>query len=122
MNRRAFLASAAAACFAESGPPVREYRRGGMIYRQLGQTDINVSLLSFGSHTDPRFKVKTADHNILNQEGQQRRDRLIAGALDMGVNMVDTYESEGQWEPLARVVRGRREKTLSSVCWQFPMF
>jgi len=93
-----------------------------MIYRQLGRTDLYVSLLSFGSHTDPRFKVKAGDHNILNQEGQQRRDRLIASALDLGVNMVDTYENEGQWEPVARVVRGRRDKTLISVCRQFPMF
>jgi aryl-alcohol dehydrogenase-like predicted oxidoreductase len=122
MNRRAFLASAAGACLAGTPPPVKEYRRGGMVYRQLGRTDLNVSLLSFGSHTDPRFKIKTGDHNILNQEGQQRRDRLIASALDLGVNMVDTYENEGQWEPLSRVVRGRRDKTLISVCRQFPMF
>ncbi|HYM05492.1 MAG TPA: aldo/keto reductase [Terriglobales bacterium] len=122
MDRRAFLASAAGACFAESLPAVKQYRRSGMIYRQLGQTDLYVSLLAFGSHTDPRYKVKVADHNILNPEGQQRRDRLISRALDLGVNMIDTYESEGQWEPVARVVRGRRDKTLISVCRQFPIF
>ena len=49
-SRRAFLAAAAGvrAVAAATLPPVREIRRGGMIYRQLGQTDINVSLLSFG--------------------------------------------------------------------------
>ena len=61
MTRRAFLAASAAGCLAE-------YRRGGMIYRQLGRTDMHISLLSFGSHTDPRYKIKVSDHNILNEE------------------------------------------------------
>lgn len=93
-----------------------------MVYRQLGQTDIHVSLLSFGSHTDPLYKKKAEHGNVLVEEGQQRRDRLIARALDRGVNLIDTYESEGQWEPVSRVVRGRRDKTLVSLCRQFPMF
>ena len=105
---------------------MREIRRGGMIYRRLGQTDIDVSLLSFGSHTDPRFKKKVEHGNVLLAEGQERRDRLIARALDRGVNLVDTYESEGQWEPMARLVAAggsaRRNKTLVSLCRQFPMF
>lgn len=36
--------------------------------------------------------------------------------------MVDTYENEGQWEPVARLVRPRRDKVLVSICRQFPMF
>ena len=106
--------------------PVKEIRRGGMVYRQLGQTDLYVSLLSFGSHTDPRFKKKVEHGNVLLDEGQARRDRLVARAIDRGINLVDTYESEGQWEPMARVVNGagsaRRSKTLVSLCRQFPMF
>jgi aryl-alcohol dehydrogenase-like predicted oxidoreductase len=120
-SRRAFLAAASAVRLA-AAPAVKEFRRGGMIYRQLGQTDLYVSLLSFGSHTDPRYKKKVEHGNVLLEEGQQRRDRLIARALDRGVNMIDTYESEGQWEPVANLVRSRRNKVLVSLCRQFPMF
>ncbi|MCZ2148927.1 MAG: aldo/keto reductase [Bryobacterales bacterium] len=129
-SRRAFLAGAAGLAAARVLPgataaisPVREIRRGGMIYRQLGHTDLYVSLLSFGSHTDPRYKKKVENGNVLVEEGQARRDRLIASALDRGVNMVDTYENEGQWDPMARLVRGgRRNRVLVSLCRQFPMF
>lgn len=122
-SRRAFLIGGAAVpLIAAATPAVREIRRGGMIYRQLGQTDIYVSLLSFGSHTDPRYKKQVAHGNVLVEEGQQRRDRLIARAFDRGVNMVDTYENEGQWEPVARLVSSRRDKVLVSICRQFPMF
>lgn len=119
-SRRAFLGCGASALAA--APAVREIRRGGMVYRQLGQTDLMVSLLSFGSHTDPRYKKRVERGNVLLEEGQQQRDRLMARAFDRGVNMVDTYENEGQWEPVARLVKGRREKVLVSLCRQFPMF
>jgi aryl-alcohol dehydrogenase-like predicted oxidoreductase len=59
---------------------------------------------------------------VLTEEGQARRDRLVSRALDLGVNMIDTYENEGQWEPVARLVRPRRDKVLVSICRQFPMF
>ncbi len=125
-SRRAFLAAALGArnSFADSLPPVREIRRGGMVYRQLGQTNIDVSLLSFGSHTDPRFKKKVENGNVLLPDGQARRDRLIARALDRGINLIDTYENEGQWQPLAGLLKGsaRRHKALVSLCRQFPMF
>ena len=126
VSRRAFLAAAAGVSGAVAAPPaipaVAEIRRGGMIYRRLGQSDLYPSLLSFGSHTDPAYKRKVAHGSVLNEEGQARRDHLLAHALDLGVNMVDVYESEGQWEPVARVVNSRRDKTLVSVCRQFPMF
>lgn len=124
-SRREFLSSAcglAAAAGPLAGAPVKEFRRGGMIYRRLGQTDLNVSLMSLGSHTDGAYKVRLQHHNILNEEGQRRRDRLVAKSLDLGVNLVDTYESEGQWEPMARVVKSRRDKVLMSICRQLPMF
>ncbi len=101
---------------------VREFRRGGMSYRRLGQSDIHVSALAFGSHTDPTFKVATKNANVLNPEGQARRDRQVARALDLGVNLVDTYESDGQWEPMARLVRPKRQRVLVSICRQLPMF
>ena len=129
-TRRVFLTRAAALAatgalrgLAASVPPVREIRRGGMVYRQLGHTDLYVSLLSFGSHTDPQHKKKVENGNVLVEEGQARRDRLIAAALDRGINLVDTYESEGQWDPMARLVAGgRRDRVLVSLCRQFPMF
>jgi aryl-alcohol dehydrogenase-like predicted oxidoreductase len=126
VSRRAFLAAAAGVPAAVAAPsivaPVPEIRRSGMIYRRLGQTELFPSLLSFGSHTDPAFKRKAAQGSVLTEEGQARRDRLLTHALDLGVNMVDVYENEGQWEPVARVVKSRRQSTLISVCRQFPMF
>jgi aryl-alcohol dehydrogenase-like predicted oxidoreductase len=126
VSRRAFLAAAAALPAGLASPstvaPVAEIRRGGMIYRRLGQTELYPSLLSFGSHTDPAYKRKVTHGNILTEEGQSLRDHLLTHALDLGVNMIDVYESEGQWEPVARVVKPRRQRTLVSVCRQFPMF
>lgn len=126
ISRRTFLAAAAGAGAApspaESVPAVQEFRRGGMVYRRLGQTDLHVSLLSFGSHTEPAYKKKVQHGNVLTEEGQERRDRLISRAFDLGVNMVDTYENEGQWDHVAKLVKGRRHKTLVSLCRQFPMY
>src|SRR3990172_957770 len=62
--------------------PIREFRRGGMLYRRLGRTDLFVSVLSFGSHTDPAFKRPAKQGNVLSEEGQARRDRQLARAFD----------------------------------------
>ena len=59
---------------------------------------------------------------MLNAGGQARRDRQVAHALDLGVNMVDTYMTEGQWEPLARLVRPRRDKVLVSLYYNAKEF
>jgi aryl-alcohol dehydrogenase-like predicted oxidoreductase len=111
---------------AEPAPARREFRRGGMLYRQLGQTDLYVSALAFGSHTDSAFKRPAKQGNfsyrVLTEEGQARRDRQLARALDLGVNFVDIYENEGQREPAARVVGSRRDKVLVSHSCQFPVF
>lgn len=127
VSRRTFLASAAGissgiGATTTPAPAPAEFRRGGMIYRRLGQTDLYPSLLSFGSHTDPAFKRKMAQGTVLTEEGQRRRDKLLSRALDLGVNMIDTYESDGQWDHVARVVKGRRQSSLVSICRQFPMF
>jgi len=124
-TRREFLAACSAGllanrAFAAPGEfqplGLREFRRGGMIYRRLGQTDMDVSLLSFGSHTDPGDRLPAGqDKTVLTPEGQARRDRIIAHAFDLGVNLLDVYASEGQWEPAARLVRGRRDKILISL-------
>jgi aryl-alcohol dehydrogenase-like predicted oxidoreductase len=117
-SRRKFLL-AAGACLA-GGPgaagAVREYRRGGMVYRSLGRTGMDVSLLSFGSHTDPKDRRPGGpNRTVLSPEGQQRRDLLIEKALDLGVNLLDVYESEGQWEPVARLVKEKRQRVLISL-------
>ena len=119
-SRREFLAASAA--LGTAGAAVPEIRRGGMVYRRLGQSSLQVSLLSFGSHTNPAFKRRQGQGSVLTPEGQAIRDRQIARALDLGVNLVDTYESDGQWEPMARLVRPRRERVLVSLCRQFPLF
>jgi aryl-alcohol dehydrogenase-like predicted oxidoreductase len=109
-------------------PAAGEYSRGGMLYRRLGRTDIDVSVLGFGSHTNPEFKImRPNDPNtpgsltsVLTDEGQAQRDRQIARAFDLGVNILDIYESQGQREPAARVVRPRRDKVLMYACRQLP--
>ena len=112
MAASALTAKSAAA----SGAAVSEYRRGGMVYRRLGRTDLWVSLLSFGSHTDPADRVPLRPQGtVLTEQGQQRRDRIIARAFDLGVNLLDVYHSEGQVEPAAKLVRGRRDKVLISL-------
>lgn len=104
---------------AEASTIVPEFRRGGMVYRRLGETDLHVSILAFGSHTDPDYKHKVGNRTVLNENGQARRDRQLAHALDLGVNMVDVYDSEGQREPVARLVRPQREKVLVSLCREY---
>ena len=128
LSRRCFpastagLAAAPLVSRAAGLPAVKEIHRGGMVYRQLGASDLYVSLLSFGSHTDPSYKIPAQHGQVLNEDGQARRDRHIARALDLGVNMVDVYENNGQWEPMARLLQARRDRALVSVCRQFPMF
>jgi aryl-alcohol dehydrogenase-like predicted oxidoreductase len=124
-TRREFLAACSAGllagrAFAAPGdfqaPALHEFQRGGMVYRRLGQTDMDVSLLSFGSHTDPGDRLSAGpDKTMLTPQGQARRDRIIAHAFDLGVNLLDVYKREGQWEPAARLVRGRRDKILVSL-------
>ncbi len=114
MTRREFVGGCAAAlsapALAGAAPELSEYRRGGMTYRRLGRTDLFPSLLSFGSHTDPADRVKAPNGTVLTEAGQARRDRIIAHAFDLGVNLLDVYANEGQWEPAARMVRERRSK------------
>ena len=87
-----------------------------MTYRRLGNTGMDVSLLSFGSHTDPADRIPVRlGKTTLTAKGQAKRDRIIAAAFDRGVNLMDVYESEGQWEPAARIVKGRRDKVLVSL-------
>ena len=99
-----------------------EFRRGGMVYRPLGKTGMNVSLLAFGSHTDRAYKLRGGIRNVLTAEGQARRDRQISLAMDRGVNLIDVYEHEGQWEPLARLIKPKRNRVLVAGAYDNPEF
>jgi L-galactose dehydrogenase len=131
LTRRRFLqftaAGVAAACLPRRLPAAGnlapgEFRRGGMVYRPLGKTGLNVSLLGFGSHTDRAYKVKGGLRNLLTAEGQVRRDRQISRAIDLGVNLIDVYEHEGQWEPLAKLIKPRRDRLLIAGAYDNPEF
>ena len=120
VTRRDFLSAGAASLAAlqasDAVPKLQEFRRGGMIYRRLGQTDLHVSVLSFGSHTDPADRVPAGRaRTVLTEAGQQRRNRIIDAAIDRGVNLLDVYESEGQWEPASRQLREKRKRMLVSL-------
>ncbi len=124
ITRRQWLKTGSAGLMAASigTAAVPEFRRGGMIYRRLGKTGMDISVLSFGSHTDPADRVRATPprKNVLSAEGQARRDRIIARAFDYGVNLLDVYEEEGQWEPAARIVKGRRDKVFVSLASEDP--
>jgi aryl-alcohol dehydrogenase-like predicted oxidoreductase len=90
-----------------------------MVYRRLGQTDMYPSLLSFGSHTDHAYWIETSWGSVLNEEGQKRRDRHLRHGLDLGINLFDVYEHEGQWEPTKRVLGPDRSRVLLSLCRNF---
>ena len=132
MTRRRFIQCAGAGLAASVLPrgtlsaattaATGEFRRGGMVYRPLGKTGLNVSLLAFGSHTDRTYKLRGGIRNVLNAEGQARRDRQISKAMDLGVNLIDVYEHEGQWEPLARLLKPKRDKVIVAGAYDNPEF
>jgi hypothetical protein len=65
-TRRSFLA----ACASETPAAIAEYRRGGMVYHRLGRTGMDVSLLSFGSRTDPADRVRAGRNlTVLTPQG-----------------------------------------------------
>ncbi len=105
---------------APTAPAVPEFRRGGMVYRQLGNTDLHLSLLGFGSHIDRAYRVKAPWGSQLNEEGQRRRDRRILQAVDRGVNLFDVYDDSGQWKPMSRLVKGRRQQFVLSLKKELP--
>jgi aryl-alcohol dehydrogenase-like predicted oxidoreductase len=124
LTRRDFLCKCSASLLAarlgmgrpEGLAAATEFQRGGMVYRRLGQTDLYLSLLAFGSHTDPVDRLPAGSAGtVLTATGQARRDRIIAHAFDLGVNLLDVYADQGQWEPAARLVHDKREKVLISL-------
>ena len=62
-----------------------------MKYTQLGQTDINVSRVSYGGVISSR----TFDNVFYPAEGQEASDRYVSWAIDHGVNYFDVAPGYG---------------------------
>jgi aryl-alcohol dehydrogenase-like predicted oxidoreductase len=68
---------------------------------------MNVSLLAFGAHKE------RGGPNEQWQEGsplQNRRNRRISKAIDLGVNLFDVYGD--QYAPVAKLIKPKRDKLL----------
>ena len=83
-----------------------------MIYRRLGRTDLNVSLLSLGTGGARRLG-QAMGMTLLDQQ------RLVHHAMDLGVNLIDTAEQYGASESiLGRCLRGiPRNQYFLSTKW-----
>ncbi len=110
MSRRRFLGSTlSVAALAALGEPLAEaaspkiIRRGEMVYRRLGRTELMVSELGIGGSPSPEPAVFSA-------------------ALDRGINYMDTSVNYGNGNGerlVGRVVKGRRDKVHIST--KFPL-
>src|SRR3970282_973803 len=79
-----------------SGPPIEDSRR--MERRRLGRTDMHASILGFGGSEIAYERV-----------GARTVARLLGGALDAGLNVIDTAECYEDSETLiGRALGGRR--------------
>ena len=85
-----------------------------MKYRKLGNTGVDVSLLSYGTGGPSKFGQVT---------GLDNRDRakLIDRAIELGVNMFDTAEAYGESEEmLGGALKGhKRNSYLISTKWTY---
>ncbi|MDA1280312.1 MAG: aldo/keto reductase [Chloroflexi bacterium] len=85
-----------------------------MQYRKLGNTGVDVSLLSYGTGGPSQFGQKTG----LDDSG---RAALVGRALDLGVNLFDTAQGYGEAESmLGRALRGHtRDSYLIATKWSY---
>ena len=90
----------------ETIPRFPKTRNRDMIYRQLGKTDIMVSLLGFGSHLSRE-----------NLKDEKRRDRQIQEGFENGINLFDIYDHSifHQFKPMAKSLAGKRDKVVISL-------
>jgi aryl-alcohol dehydrogenase-like predicted oxidoreductase len=83
-----------------------------MEYRQLGNSGVRVSVIGlgsnrFGSPNVPQFEV----------------NRIIDGALDLGINFIDTannYTGGQSEETLGQALKGRGDKVVLATKFSFP--
>ena len=83
-----------------------------MEYRQLGFAGVRVSVLGLGTN---RFGSQDAP--------QSEVDRMIAAALDSGVNFIDTanvYNDGRSEETLGHALKGRKDKVVLATKFSFP--
>ncbi|MCE5251985.1 aldo/keto reductase [bacterium] len=77
-----------------------------MVYRPLGKTGIQVSLLGFGSHL--------SEENLKDEKG---RDRQIQEAIENGITLFDVYDHGNfhQFKPMSVSLAGKRQKVVISL-------
>ncbi|MGA0275917.1 MAG: aldo/keto reductase [Dehalococcoidia bacterium] len=85
-----------------------------MEYRKLGNTGVDVSLVSYGTGGPSQFGQNTGVDN----EG---RKALISRALDLGINLFDTAAAYGEAEELlGKALEGhQRDKYLIATKWTY---
>lgn len=82
-----------------------------MEYRKLGNTELEVSRLCFGSLTIGPLQAGL---------GLEEGSAVIKAAFDLGVNFIDTAELYRTYDYIRDVIRGRREKIIiSSKCYAY---
>ena len=105
MQRRTFLQKAATGAALTGFGLLGCSQKGGMLYRTLGRTGIEVSLLGFGSHLTK-----------FNRENPEKRNRQIQLSIEKGVNLFDIYEhTYGQFKPMAGSLSGKRKDVIISL-------
>ena len=87
-------------------------RKNRMQYRTLGNTDLQISRVSYGGIVSAGFY----DHVSYPSEGQEASDRYVAWALEEGVNYFDVAPAYGNaQEQLGRSLQGHRNE-VSLAC------
>jgi L-galactose dehydrogenase len=83
-------------------------------YKKLGDTGVDVSLLSYGTGGPSKFGQATG----VDDAG---RARLVSRALELGVNLFDTAEAYGESEAmLGRAIKGHaRDSFLIATKWSY---
>src|SRR5262245_65815160 len=83
-----------------------------MNYRQLGNSGVRVSVIGLGANRFGSEKVP-----------QTEVDRIIAAALDLGINFIDTsnnYTAGHSEETLGHALKGRGDKVVLATKFSFP--
>lgn len=98
-----------------------ETKKGNMEYRQLGNSGLKVSALSFGTAT---FAGGTEFFKAWGTTDVEEAKRLLHICLDAGINLFDTantYSHGASEEVLGEALKGIRKDVLLSTKATFPM-